>query len=69
MTGHFEKFRITKTADSYNIVFPNKDTGKEIELTLPNTGIFESDPSRIITQNEVKNLAEQIADVLDNSLA
>lgn len=69
MTGHFEKFSIKRTDSGYDIEFINKDTGVDINMNIPEQGIFESDPKRHITQEEVRDLARQITDVLDSFLA
>jgi hypothetical protein len=59
---------ITKTSSGYDLGFTNKETGKQIEMSVPFSGIFENDPDREITRKEVKELGNLIVDVLDNYL-
>ena len=68
MSRHFKTFKIGQRVSGYDVEFLNKDTGQQITMSIPLSGIFESDPSREITHNEVKDLANAISDVLDKHL-
>jgi hypothetical protein len=68
MSRHFKTFKIGRTDSGYNVEFLNKDTGQQITMSIPLSGIFEGDPSREITRNEVKNIATAVSDVLDKHL-
>ena len=65
MTKHFKKYTVNPVTGGFEVVFPNKDTGVEIHMTIPKDGLFEGDPTREITQQEVKDLAEEIVEKLD----
>ena len=68
MTGHFKKYTVNQVAGGFEVVFTNKDTGAEIHMTIPEDGLFEGDPTRQITQQEVKDLAREVVDKLDEFL-
>ena len=68
MTKHFKKYTVSPVAGGFEVVFTNKDTGAEIHMTIPADGLFEGDPTRQITQQEVKDLAGEVVDKLDEFL-
>ena len=68
MTGHFKKYTVNQVAGDFEVVFTNKDTGVEIHMTIPKDGLFEGNPSREITQQEVRDLAGEVVEKLDEFL-
>ena len=60
--------KVSKTSSGYDVIFENSQTGEQIKMSLPRSGIFEDDPTREITTKEVKELSKQIVEVLDTYL-
>ena len=61
--GHHYMFDAAR--DCYHqITFTNEETGEEIIMIVPCQGVYEGDPEREITAEEVNALASQANEML-----
>jgi hypothetical protein len=55
------------TEFGFDVVFRNKETGQEIKMYIPRSGVME-DPDRGLTLTKVREVADAIAAVLRQEL-
>lgn len=63
---HFEEFDI-KRGDGFDIIFKNKKTGRHVRVNIPRAGAAY-DPHEEMTEDEVREVARDIAEVLSRRL-
>ncbi|MBN1832080.1 MAG: hypothetical protein JW896_08205 [Deltaproteobacteria bacterium] len=62
-----ESTEIIQQIDQFEVVFTNKGTGQKIRMTIPKTG-SRKDASEGLTADDVKDLSDQVNDVLRRTL-